>query len=463
MLLVTSVLLVVIWGAFAFGAVYPWAYTTLAIAASLVGGYGLVSGRRPLGNHGLFLGLASVFAVGLVQIVPLPQSALRVVSSGTDRFLRTFDLAYAFTGQAHPISIAPGATLLALCLLAALTLFLGGLLRTLSGGMSLRLARGLAGIGAVLALVGIVQKALLGDHAFAGMKIYGFWAPTYALTTPFGPFVNKNHFAGWMLMAIPVTFGLIMGTIERWCATVGRTWRDRLLWLSRPEGGQFLVLVLAALVMTLSLLMTRSRSGLGCLAVVTVAAGISVGRRFGSTRRSVLLGGSLLLFLVVVLGLAGSETAVDRVIHESDSLQLRLRIWSVSMQIARDFPILGTGLDTFGRSTVVYQPAGESLHYQEAHNDYVQLLTEGGLATVAALALCIVSIGRGIADRFRRPESRPEVYWLRVGATLGLLAIALQSLVEFSLQMPGNAALFSLVLALALYTPAHPARTKDRL
>ena len=28
--------------------------------------------------------------------------------------------------------------------------------------------------------------------------------------SPFGPFVNKNHFAGWMLMALPLTIGLLV-------------------------------------------------------------------------------------------------------------------------------------------------------------------------------------------------------------------------------------------------------------
>ncbi len=51
-------------------------------------------------------------------------------------------------------------------------------------------------------------------------------------------------------------------------------------------------------------------------------------------------------------------------------------------------------------------------------------------------------------------------HWIRVGATTGLIAIALQSLVEFSLQMPGNAVFAVVLLALALHeTPAHRRRS----
>ena len=81
--------------------------------------------------------------------------------------------------------------------------------------------------GVLLALVGIVQKAVLGDHAWAGMKIYGFWAPLNRLSTPFGPFVNKNHFAGWMLMAIPLALGLALAPPSK-ARHVRRSWRDRL-------------------------------------------------------------------------------------------------------------------------------------------------------------------------------------------------------------------------------------------
>jgi hypothetical protein len=59
----------------------------------------------------------------------------------------------------------------------------------------------------------------------------------------------------------------------------------------------------------------------------------------------------------------------------------------------------------------------------------------------------------GVAERFRH-DGQPEAHWVRVGAAIGLASIALQSIVEFSLQMPGNAVLFAVLLALALYVPA---------
>jgi hypothetical protein len=65
----------------------------------------------------------------------------------------------------------------------------------------------------------------------------------------------------------------------------------------------------------------------------------------------------------------------------------------------------------------------------------------------------LLLVVRGIARRLRSSEDDVVSFWVRRGAVAGLVGIAAQSLVEFSLQMPGNAALFVLVAAVALHRP----------
>jgi O-antigen ligase len=89
-------------------------------------------------------------------------------------------------------------------------------------------------------------------------------------------------------------------------------------------------------------------------------------------------------------------------------------------------------------------------HYIEAHNDYLQLLVEGGwLVAVPALVLVGLFVWE-VRRRFREARDDRTGYWLRLGAVTGLVAIALQEVMEFSLQMPGNAALFTLLAAIAI-------------
>ena len=70
-----------------------------------------------------------------------------------------------------------------------------------------------------------------------------------------------------------------------------------------------------------------------------------------------------------------------------------------------------------------------------------------GLPILFTLAMFVVEVRR----RFREAPKEGMTYWLRAGAVVGLIAIALQSLIEFSLQMPGNAVLWSVLAALALH------------
>ncbi len=456
-------LLLVAWGAFAFGSVYPWAYRPLAAGCAITGILGLARGDRPVIGASLWfwIALAAIALVTIIQLMPLPRVALESVSPGTVNFLANYDFQFAMpvddglgglVDVRHAVSIAPQDTVVALWLLAAFALFLAGLLRNLSRTATRRLAVGIVFIGCVLALVGIVQKALLGDVVYNGMKIYGFWTPEQLLASPFGPYVNKNHFGGWMLMAIPLAFGLGKASVERDQGVVGRGFSQTIVWLSSPAGGRLSMSASAMLLMSASLLMTRSRSAMACFVVAVMACGFAVWRRSGSRRNAALVIGGLVGLLVLALGWAGADAEIGRFITETDSAQLRLRAWRIALDIFRDFPVLGSGINTFGTATILYQSDGGA-HYIQAHNDYLQLLAEGGLLVAALLAVALIALSRAIGRRFR-DDPDPESYWVRVGSVIGLLAIGLQSLVEFSLQMPGNAALFVVLVAMAVYEPA---------
>jgi O-antigen ligase len=463
--------LLVAWGAFAFGAVYPWAYGPLAIASAVVGIAGFATGDRPVWrtNRLLMVALGGIALVGLLQLVPLPLPTLSAVSGGTVGFLSQYDFRFVAlgdpTGDAsvsavrHAISIAPDRTIVFLGLLTAAVLLLTGLLRTLSRSGAVRLARGIVFIGFALALVGIVQKAALGDDAWSGMRIYGFWQPEFRLVTPFGPFVNRNHFAGWMLMGIPIAMSLAMAQWQRAHGAMRYGARGLMVWLSEPDGGRMMLYLVAALIMTLSLLMTGSRSGLGCFTIAMIAAAVLT-QRGRSTVAAAAFSLAVVIFVGIALAWAGRDaTALERIASDRGSVQLRLDVWHVAGSIVRDFPVFGTGMNTFGTATVLYKLPGSDMHFNEAHNDYVQLLVEGGIVTLALVFLALAGIASGAIRRLRDESDGPEAHWIRVGAVTGIVAMAVQSLVEFSLQMPGNAVLFVVLLALALYVPAPHATT----
>jgi O-antigen ligase len=290
------------------------------------------------------------------------------------------------------------------------------------------------------------------------MKIYGFWTPANLMTTPFGPFVNKNHFAGWMLMGLPLAMGLGLGWAERGARHRGPGWRDAVRWISSEEGGKVQLAAIALAVMAIALLMTRSRSGVGGFVLAMMLAAVVVGRRASGLVRWGALG-ALALLVVGIFASAGSD-ATERFTTGAGSIELRKRIWRDSVSVVRDFPLAGTGLNTFGTAMLTYQTSQRESHFQEAHNDYLQVLVEGGLLLAIPVAAALALLVLGIRRRFADGRDDAMTHWIRVGATTALVAIGAQSLVEFSLQMPGNAALCVVVMALALHQPA--ARTSTR-
>ena len=138
----------------------------------------------------------------------------------------------------------------------------------------------------------------------------------------------------------------------------------------------------------------------------------------------------------------------------------RVPIWLDTGRIVRDFPITGTGLNTYGIAMLAYQTGQPDVHVVEAHNDYLQLAAEGGVLLGLPVLIAVAVYVRQVRARFREAAGGLRTHWLRVGAVAGLLALAVQSLVDFSLQMPGNAVLFALLMAIAVHSA--PGRTFAR-
>jgi O-antigen ligase len=470
-LLLAATWLLVVWGALAFGAVYPWAWRPLITGCAVVGAACFLFARRygaRAHDQAVLVSLGCVALTGALQMMPIPRGTRLLVSPSSETVLLEQDLEYAMASRLtgvvddgssaqvpaalpeRTLSINPDATARALVLLVGLTLLLAGLTRLLNITGARRLITWIVAFGTVLALFGIIQRAVLGDHAWAGMRIYGFWTPMNLLTTPFGPFVNKNHFAGWMLMGLPLAMGLGLGWAERAQQNGSQGWRHGLLWLSSPEGGKLQLAALATMVMGVSLLMTRSRSGIAGFVLSMMIAGVVVGKRFGTGRFRWLAVGALALMLVGVFTWAGADVT-DR--FASGSVGLRRVIWRDSAAVIRDFPLVGTGLNSFGTAMLSYQTTQRDTHFQEAHNDYLQILVEGGLMVAVPAALALIMLARTIRNRFGTHQDDSIAYWRRVGATTGLVAIGLQSLVEFSLQMPGNAVFCVVLMAIAMHEP----------
>jgi O-antigen ligase len=385
-----------------------------------------------------------------LQIVPIPVWLVSALSPGTDEFLRTFDVSYRWklTGV-RQLSLAPDATGLALlAFIAFATLIFGASVAVARYGPR-RIAEGVIFTGGVLALVAIAQKA-----TFNG-RLYWFWEPQFSSQNAFGPFVNRNHCAGWLLMAAALSLGYLYGRLSRPGALGGPGWRRRLLWLATPDASRLLLATASIAAMILAIVWTMSRSGMIGLTVAAGVIGVQIIRR--SRARG--LGLARVWLIPALLGIAVAWRGPSTLLlwfDNTSTLHWRFGVWRDALGVIRDFPLVGTGLNAFGTAMHHYQSTPADVHVQQAHNDYLQLAAEGGLLVLVPVCFAVWVVVREIRRRFAEPQGTESTYWIRVGAVAALCGIAVQETVEFSLQMPGNAALFAVICGIALHRAPVP-------
>lgn len=338
--------------------------------------------------------------------------------------------------------------MLGLAFLAALAVLFAGCVRGLSACRAHGLTRGIVILGLVVALIGIVQRAV------ASETVYGFWYPPKG-GVPFAPFINENHFAGWMVMALSLATGSFAGGVAGGLPAARPGWRHRILWLSSPAASETMLTGFAIVVMALSMVLTISRGGLVCLVAAVLLSSFWVLRQQASRTRRLIATGYLAFVLIVAASWGGVEKVIRDFERATPDIGGRLLIWQDAVRMMQDFPLTGTGLNTYGIAMLHYQTLPRHELYIEAHNDYLQLAAEGGVLLVLPIVLAVGLFLREVWRRFRERADDARTYWLRAGAVIGLSAVAIQELFDFTLQMPGAAVLFVVLAAIAIHRPAH--------
>jgi len=435
----------VAWGVGAFGAVYSWAYVPLIAMATVVSVTSLLH-RDDAARRSRLPAAAAAIAIAIgLQLLPLPPRVLTALSPSTDRILSAYDLSYAARSKWHSLSIDPVSTTLALACFVAFALFSIGVSRRLTVRRAAMVARAVAVLALVVAVVGVVQKST------GTLRIYGFWTPIDHPYQVFGPFVNKNHFAGWMVMALSLTIGSLGFEIVKGARSMKASWRGYMGWLSTSAGSYVLLMLFAVPVMISALLMTLSRSAILSWFASIAFAGFWL---VVSTRRSklvlMLAGMYVVIALTLVTTWANPRLVSARFEHGSgDTLRARMTTWGDALRIADDFPLSGTGLNTFDTAMIFYQ-SQPGAHWSAAHNDYIQVVADGGILLVVPVVVALIVGVREFCDRARAETPRDPHFWLRAGAVVGLVAIGIQECFDFSLQLPGNAVMCALLIAFAI-------------
>jgi len=259
----------------------------------------------------------------------------------------------------------------------------------------------------------------------------------------FGPFVNHNHFAGYMVMVMCVPLGLILKAVR---------------------GHVRLVYGFAAALMGTAAIVSGSRSGVMSIAGAMILMTVLKNRfrrsarmhdPFESRRYRLLRIGPIAIItlaMIVGVGWTGATPIVERIGEAIDGLVRsgtadlsRAMIWRDTVPMIRDHPITGAGLGTYYTNYPTYANTQQLFGLDYAHNDYLQVVADcgavGAIIAVWFIVLLFAAIYRAVQVR------DPLLAGWALAAGGGIFAVAIQSVSDSDLQIPSNALLFLILSA----------------
>ena len=414
-----GLIIAVVFTALAFGAVEPWSLFLFEILVVLLIALWvtklLLNGRLKVVMPDTALPIAAVVLFGIIQSVAIPSS----------------------TGQWASLSMDVGSTRMTVTALvfmfAAFVLF--------SNSFATRDRLSVLSAFLVIYGLGMAIFALVQHFTWDGRF---YWLRPTLATSPFGPFANHNHFAGYMELLIPLPLALVV-------ARHGRV-EIRLLYL------------FAAGMMAVAAMTSLSRGGM-----ISLVAGILFIGLFGMRLRRDKGSSRVAMFLsqaVVVIGIMavvaagifwiGADPVLKRVTQGQTAssapaketfLSSRGWIWRDTFSMIRANPILGVGLGAYETAFPIYSESDGSLRVPQAHNDYLQVVADAGVVGAVSALWFIVAVFRAVARGVRSGDRL--LAGLALGTGGGIFAMLVHSIFDFNLQIPSNALLFLVLVGVA--------------
>ena len=427
-----------------------WAWLALAGCGFLLSAawaYAWMSGRMPLSPA--LRGRPARAAVGLLLVVaawmfcqtlPLPPAWVAALSPQTFKLYQAARAVVPPDGLPMPLSVDREATLAAgLRSLFFITVFLL-LLQCLDSRRRVKmfcLAMVLSGFlqavhGSFMALSGVDYLFFLGKHTEQGVAT--------------GTFVNRNHLAGYLEMALAFGMSLLLMKGRRGASGPGRFRGAIRLMLSNKA-----LIRLMLVIMVSGLILTRSRMGNTAFfssLLLTGLLAVAFSPHF-RTKRVCLLLASIVLVDIFMLGQwFGLEAVAHRLAQTSLATEQRDDVDIYAVPLVEDFWLTGAGAGSFIHVFPAYAEAELGALFDHAHNDYLELLGELGVIGFVPLSAFVV-LGFCQAVRMLKCLRHTQARAVGFGSCMGIISMGLHSSVDFNLQIPANAMLFLAVIAIA--------------
>lgn len=425
-----------------YGTVEPWWEALFECAVFVLTALwmieGLMTGSCHLYNRSLFVPLLVLVAFSFLQALPLWVEPSASTAAGGSVW--------------RSISADPFETRLTALKILALTLALFLLLRYTSSRRRLRaLVHTVIGVAVTSALFGIVRQTT--QHGATG-----FVLPYLQPGSGYGQFINRNHFAFMMEMALGLVLGLMIG---------GGVGREKML-----------VYLTALLLLWSALVLSNSRGGIlsmlgQVLFIALLYTAVRPAQQMGRGRNespdrvwqianSLVMRVALCVCLVAGIGAGvvwiGGDSLAQKIESSHNELGQanitetkggrRVDIWQATWRMISANMVAGAGMGGYWAAIPKYHDASGAITPQQAHNDYLELFASGGLVGLAIggwfCGALIIAARRKIlsaVDSFERAAC--------FGALVGLFGVAIHSFFDFGLHITANGLLFVALVVIA--------------
>ena len=437
-------LVLIAWLPLPFGSNRPWAEAIMEVwVCSLMLLWLIAFMRNQVATNGTFkkaMPVVCLFSLWLfwilLQIIPLPPGWIATLSPAAFESHSLVNATDLMTLSLDPHSTTAGLfKSLAYILIFILSLLL------------IHTRRRLWQLAYVIIYSGLFQAVYGSLMTLSGIG-YGFFMKNpFALDVTTGTFINRNHLAGYLVMALCVGIGMMIASLD---TETDYTVKQKLRYYIKLILSTKLRLRLYLVMMVIALVLTHSRMGNTSFFVsLIVAGGLGLILSKHATRATVILLISLLVIDVFIVGTwFGLEKVTQRIEQTTLAKETRDEVDIYTYQQWKDFKLTGSGLGSFYSVFPSYRKEDVKGFYDHAHNDYLEFTSDTGVTGLLLLgSILVMSIYVALVAQYRRRD--PLMRGASFTAIMSICAMLIHSTVDFNLQIPANAATFMLILSMA--------------
>lgn len=376
----------------------------------------------------------------IFQLIPFPRFIVSLISPET---VNISDSLNASPAQFIPFSLVPVETLFFSFRFVSIVIFFLVFLKfKFEKNELISIIRVFIYTVSFQSLFGLIKYSIKSENFFLFFHKIKINPDSGFLTGTLG---NPDHFAFYLEMAIPILLALIFYKLGFFDS--GRNLREKLISSFNQDRKTIINFILLGII-SISLLLTGSRSGIvtAFLALLIFALLSVYLKRSRSIRKKLKYIFIAIAFVAVFIGI---ENTTNKFMKTNLASSGRFLRWPNTLKMVSDFPVFGSGFGTYKYSFYLYDTDPSGVWSTHAHNEYLETLSEGGFLGSIFLFLLIGTAIFSIAKMWRS-RRHPGIRILGIGILSSLFSAVFHSFFDFSLRIPSNLYIFTLILLIGI-------------